>query len=103
MARYEYRPRPSIDPRADCVRAGWRTPEDLAPEGEVVSREAISELSAMVLNHVADGQLYGVYSRDYSRVIFDLDKTPEGETLFLAQTVGQNGNTVLYIAEKNIG
>ncbi len=103
MARYEYRPRPSIDPRPDCMRAGWRTPEDITPEGAEVNREVIGGLASRVLNHVADGQLDGVYSKDFGRVIFDADTTPEGEALFLAQTVGQNGNTVLYFAEKNIG
>lgn len=101
MPRQEYRPRPSKDARPDCVRAGWRTTEDITPEGVEISPEDLSEVIVKVQNNVAMDELAGIYAKVFGKVIFDVDNTPDGELLFLSQTVGMHGNTVLYFANKD--
>lgn len=96
MSRYEYRPRPSKDPRGDCVRAGWRQYEDLEIKDSQIDTELFRDQVQLLRQRIKEGELTGTWMSIFHCPVYDIDKSPEGEVLFLINTV--EANAVLFIA-----
>ena len=96
MPRYEYRPRPSKDPRGDCLKAGWRQYEDLVLRESHIDTDLFAGQVELLRNRIEEGELHGTWMSIFQRPVYDLDKTPDGEVLFLINTV--EANAILFIA-----